>query len=236
MKLLNILKTVLYKNTPLVSIDSSEADIHLNQSNMLNIIEDKFGHGNSYISKESKLNHKKPVPWFTYPAIEFLESLDISKLKVFEYGSGIGTRYWQLESKKVVSVESSKEWFKKNIKTKSKILYKPEKMEYIDSICTERDIFDIVVVDGEYRYECAKAAIKKISKKGIIILDNSEWYPKTSKLLRDKGYKQIDFSGFGPVVYFTWKTSFFFKSLELLEYKKLNYLPIGSYKHTVNPE
>lgn len=30
-----------------------------------------------------------PIPWYTYPAIEFLNSLDFSNKSVFEYGGGI---------------------------------------------------------------------------------------------------------------------------------------------------
>ena len=30
----------------------------------------------------------RPIPWYTYPAIEYLASLDLSGMKVLEYGSG----------------------------------------------------------------------------------------------------------------------------------------------------
>lgn len=216
---------------------SDDADIQKNVENMLDIIENRLGHGKSYLSKTAKLSNGMAVPWFTYPAIEFLNSLDISKMNIFEYGSGVGTQYWRKQSKKVISVESNKEWFNKN-KTSGKniVLYRNDKNEYVNSINQAKILFDVVVVDGEYRYECTKAAVKRIKKSGIIILDNSEWYPKTSKLLRSLGFKQIDFSGFGPVVYFTWKTSFFLKSLDGLKYRDKNYIPVGSFKHTVNPE
>lgn len=31
------------------------------------------------------------VPWYTYPAIEYLSHLDLSGFRVFEYGSGNST-------------------------------------------------------------------------------------------------------------------------------------------------
>jgi len=52
-----------------------------------------------------------PIPWFTYPAIEYLNNLDLSDLKVFEYGSGFSTLYWSKRCKYVVSVEHDEEWF-----------------------------------------------------------------------------------------------------------------------------
>lgn len=35
-----------------------------------------------------------PIPWYTYPAIEFLNSLDFSSKNVFEYGTGNSTLWW----------------------------------------------------------------------------------------------------------------------------------------------
>lgn len=34
------------------------------------------------------------IPWFTYPAIEYLSHLDLSGCSVFEYGSGFSTLFW----------------------------------------------------------------------------------------------------------------------------------------------
>jgi len=64
-----------------------------------------------------------PLPWITYPCIEYLNQFDFSNETVFEYGSG-GSTKWFLnnKSKKVISVEDDISWFnslledKKNIK------------------------------------------------------------------------------------------------------------------------
>lgn len=219
---------------------AEDEDIKKNQSDLLSIIEDGFSHKDSYINKQARIKNGKEVPWFTYPAIEFLESLDLKNLDVFEYGSGIGTIYWLKNTKSVTSVESDPVWYKKinklvKINTKNYQL-KTSKEEYIKSVDNFNKKFDMVIVDGVYRYDCALESIKCIKNNGIIVLDNAEWYPKTTKMLRSNGFKQIDFSGFGPVVYFTWKTSFFTKSVDLLRYKKDNYLPVGGYRHNVKPE
>ncbi len=45
----------------------------------------------------------------------------------------------------------------------------------------------------------------------MIILDNSDWYKNTAKLLRDKlDLIEVDFHGFGPINNYTWTTSIFF--------------------------
>jgi hypothetical protein len=53
------------------------------------------------------------VPWFTYPAIEFLKSVVDRERKVFEYGCGYSTIFFNGRCQKTVSVEHSAAWFKK---------------------------------------------------------------------------------------------------------------------------
>jgi hypothetical protein len=54
-----------------------------------------------------------PIPWYTYPATEYLSHLDFSRLTVFEYGSGNSTLWWAKRAKSVFSVEDDKDWFEK---------------------------------------------------------------------------------------------------------------------------
>jgi len=52
-----------------------------------------------------------PIPWYTYPATEFLASIDLSNFQVLEYGSGNSTLWWQQRAKRVISVEGDKIWY-----------------------------------------------------------------------------------------------------------------------------
>ena len=100
---------------------------------------------------------------------------------------------------------------------------------YADSISSKQVKFDIIVIDGAVRYPCVETSLDKINEDGIIILDNSEWYPNASSHLRKNGYIQIEFSGFGPINAFTSCTSIFFKNTKILS-KRLNHKdwsPIG---------
>lgn len=51
------------------------------------------------------------LPWFTYPAIIFLENVIQKHWKVFEYGSGYSTVFWNRKCEKTVSVEHDEYWF-----------------------------------------------------------------------------------------------------------------------------
>jgi hypothetical protein len=53
----------------------------------------------------------EPLPWFSYPAILFLESVIQNQWKVFEYGTGYSTVFWNRKCAKTVSIEHSEYWF-----------------------------------------------------------------------------------------------------------------------------
>jgi hypothetical protein len=54
-----------------------------------------------------------PIPWYTYPAIEYLSQYDYSELKIFEFGCGYSSAFWAERAKKVVSIEDKTDWFEK---------------------------------------------------------------------------------------------------------------------------
>lgn len=156
-----------------------------------------------------------PIPWYTYPAIEFFSHLDFSQASVFEYGSGNSSRWWSQRCKALVSVESDRGWFD-TISAANKaanfnyLFAGPE--QYPQQIQSFAEPFDIVIVDGISRADCAKYAVEHIVKHGgrWLILDNSNWYPKLMrKLAQQLRWLQVDFHGFGPINRYTWTTSVF---------------------------
>ena len=86
-----------------------------------------------------------------------------------------------------------------------------EKQKYIEAIRGYSTKFDVIIIDGSHRYECAREAIDQLRDNGFIILDNSDWKEKTSKFLRESDLIEVDMAGFGPINGYTWTTSFYFK-------------------------
>ena len=155
-----------------------------------------------------------PIPWYTYPAIEYIRQLDFSDKIIFEYGSGNSTRFWAGRCKKIVSIEHNKEWYNKiknGLPGHVEYHLLEEAQEYIKSINNYSNKFDVIVIDGMHRYKCAIEALGKLRDNGFIILDNSDWYEKTSKLLRDSDLIEVDMSGFAPINGHTHTTSFYFR-------------------------
>lgn len=191
---------------------------------LLKILLIDYGHAKSSSSWKSIDQSGNPIPWFTYPFIDYLKKQNLKPLSVFEYGSGYSTHFWSTHAKFVYSVEHSQEWAKKTFlllknvpKSKYKLFIENSKKSYVNKISfSNQRKYDIVVVDGEYRKECAKIAIKYISKKGVIILDNSDWYPGICAMLKANKFKQISFRGFTPINHYISETSLFIKNASWL--------------------
>jgi len=181
---------------------------------VLNYIEDTLGGYESYKCKLPVDRYKHPLPWYTYPAIEYLQQYDFSRCDVFEFGSGNSSKFWSAHAHTVTSVESDPRWYERGIQELSSnqtLLLRTEKEEYVNAIHHDNKTYDVIVIDGRYRYNCAVEALKRIKNGGIIILDNSDWFPNTAKLLKNSGFIQVDFIGAGPINSYAWCTTIFFK-------------------------
>lgn len=165
----------------------------------------------------------EPIPWYTYPATEYLSHLDFSELNVLEYGSGNSTLWWSKRVKKVTAIEDDESWFikiKKSLQADGvEYILKPEKKDYVESGTA---IHDILIIDGQFRRECAEHAVKVGGSSVMIIFDNSDWYPATMKFLQSSlDWFQVDFHGFGPINNYTWTTSVFINPTRINELKRL---------------
>ena len=161
-----------------------------------------------------------PIPWYTYPAIEYISQFDYSAKKVFEFGTGNSSMYWAKRAKKVISIEDKPEWYEKFAAEFAapnwQMRYCDEKQGYEDTILADGEKYDVIIIDGKRRAECAANAVKALATGGMIILDDSDRvntsleYVNAIKILRTAGLLQIDFYGFCPMNNYTKATSLFF--------------------------
>ncbi|UGS35129.1 class I SAM-dependent methyltransferase [Capillimicrobium parvum] len=156
--------------------------------------------------------HTGPQPWFTFPTIDYLRQLDFSDRRVFEYGSGSSTSFWSGLARDVVSVEHDRNWHEQiaSLDLPNVDIILATGREYVEAIA-DRGIFDVIVVDGRLRYDSTLAALPHLSPDGLLILDNSERYPRITEMLRDQDLLQVDLVGPGPYNQVAWCTSLFFR-------------------------
>lgn len=179
------------------------------------IIANLFGWKRSFNEGRPLDGQGKPIPWYTYSAIEFIRSLQLDECRVFEYGSGHSSLFWAQHARQVIAVENDAVWaeeIRAKFVSNLTVITSAEKDEYIKAPLTVGGGFDVVVIDGRYRKECAAIAADLVTDQGMIIFDNADWYPDACSLIRSKGWFQIDFSGLGPINPYAWTTSVFVKS------------------------
>jgi hypothetical protein len=160
-----------------------------------------------------------PIPWFTYPMNDFIEARLMKDMDVFEYGSGNSTLYFAKKVCHIVSVEHEESWYKL-IKSRlpenaTYLFCEPDdSRKYPETILKTDKYFDIVIIDGRQRVECAKAAIIKLKPNGVIIWDNSlrNKYAEGMSFLANRGFKRIDFMGLNPIGICKTVTSIFYKN------------------------
>lgn len=147
-----------------------------------------------------------PLPWMNYSAIAFLDGRLNKSMSLFEYGSGYSTLYWANKVGSVTSVEYNESWYEEIKKSKPgnvQLIY--QEIEPNGKYCRTINNYaggeyDIVVVDGRKRVECAQMALSKISPSGVIILDDAhrEEYQEIFARLKSEGFSSIVFEGLKP--------------------------------------
>lgn len=193
------------------------------------ILSSGYGHYKTIKNWKCIDSNDNAIPWYTYPAIEYLNNLDFSEKIIFEYGSGYSSIYWSKKSKSVVSVEHDREWIEKlksSYSSNQTIIVKNDDPEYEKAIVETGKKFDVIIIDGLRRVECSRV-VKDYLNDGsgegfMIILDNSDWYKETSRYLREElDLIEIDFHGFGPINATTSTTSIFLS-------RNFNFKPINN--------
>ncbi|MEO8165114.1 MAG: SAM-dependent methyltransferase [Betaproteobacteria bacterium] len=152
------------------------------------------------------------VPWYTYPAVEYLVQFDWSDSAIFEYGAGASSLFWAARARSVTSVDRDADWIRRlepQTTPNLRLLLRAARREYVNAIQESGLTFDLIVIDGHWRHDCVLASLDRLGPRGMVLLDNSDKFPLAAARLREKGLFQVDFHGFGPMNNYAWTTSLF---------------------------
>ena len=190
------------------------------------ILSKEYGHFRSAKDWQSVDKDGQPIPWYTYPMVEFLKQLDFSQKTVFEYGSGNSTLFWAERCKRVVAIEDDPAWYKlikPRLPANVEYILVDNKADYVQAIHQFDELFDIIIVDGSHRFECTKTARNRLSTTGMMILDNADWFIQTTAFLRGTNLLEIDMAGFNPINGYATTTSVFMS-------RQIDLQPVGTYQ------
>lgn len=110
---------------------------------------------------------KNPEPWFACGMVEVLETLVCPGMRIFEWGSGASTLWFCQKGAIVHSVEHNNQWYSllsSKAPPSCKLDYIVENSsDYIECLKSPGD-YNIFVIDGRRRSECALKLISYINK------------------------------------------------------------------------
>jgi hypothetical protein len=180
----------------------------------------KSGHFRSSMKMMAVSRKGETLPWYTYPAIEFLKHRDFKDKNVLEFGGGQSSLWWAARAKQVVTLEGDPEWLadlSKRIPANVDLnLITMESAEKCVAQCedtlTKKPYrkYDVIVIDGLLREGLPRVALHYVADDGIIICDNAEGYG-FQESFKDSGFHRVDFYGYAPGVVLPHSTSIFFK-------------------------
>ncbi|MCZ4242959.1 FkbM family methyltransferase [Pedobacter punctiformis] len=173
----------------------------------------------AFDKKQAVDGNGKALPWVTYSFIDFIKERINKTQHIFEYGSGSSTSFYAERAATVTSVEHDKSWFE-NVKNTSPsnaemiFCHLEKDGEYAKKATLLNKKFDIIIVDGRDRVNCCKYSVDALSANGVLVLDDSERevYHAARVLLKEKGFKEISFSGISPGLFYEKATSVFYKA------------------------
>lgn len=174
----------------------------------------------------------QPLPWLTYPLINFIEPRLNKSLSMFEYGSGNSTLWFSNRVGYIKSVEHDESWYEEirahmpanadlmleKIQTDQNystitFLSCADENSYSSSISRTGELYDVILVDGVYRSNSVVHSINSLKKEGVIILDNVDYREsfQATDYLKEAGFKRIDFWGMCPLVHHDSCTAIFYR-------------------------
>jgi hypothetical protein len=173
--------------------------------------------------------HGQAIPWFTYPAIDFLEQRIERDWTVLEWGCGNSTLWWAARARRVISIEHNADWRQfvaALAPPNATVALVQDRAEYVNlQTVPEADragTYDVIVIDGEERNPCARQADRLAKPGGMIVFDNSDRLAVRDGLafLAQRGWKRLDFFGLIPSYLYRTCTSILFRDPAILGIEK----------------
>jgi hypothetical protein len=144
-----------------------------------------------------------PVAWWTYPAIDFLESRLQGSLRILEYGCGHSTIWLSKRAREVISLENNPEWaqrIRSRLPVNAQVILTESLDAWPTSIDNDIGLFNVVVIDAGNRIACARNSCRLLSDDGVFIWDNTDGpdWPVISRMLEEQGFRSVSFRGMIP--------------------------------------
>lgn len=171
-----------------------------------------------------ELDKDEILPWLPLPLVEFLDVKLNENFNIFEFGAGLSTIWFLSKNQNVFSIDSNKEFIDSLFvgdlrKYKSNIVIEDNIEAFSDIPFDRPSKFDIIFIDAEQRFECAKNSLSRLSSNGVIILDNSDRleYKNIFDFYSKNGFREITFTGIGIINNYSWSSTVFYRDENIFQ-------------------
>src|SRR5436190_10530124 len=195
------------------------------------LFSNRTGHFPRSLRARALDRHGHPIPWYTYPAFEFLAGKDYTGKRILEFGAGHSTLWWMQRAAEVIGIEGSEAWvgiLQTRVAKNVTLHLMRSANDDLRPLLKGRQ-FDLIVIDGPDGTGCNRAQaaqyiidLNLLATGGAIIFDDSEgsfdtpgneWQRSAENInyFRKHGFQRVDFFGYAPAQ-LQWRcTSIFFK-------------------------
>lgn len=147
----------------------------------------------------------KPLAYLNYPILTLLEERLKPDFRVLEFGSGFSTAFWSPRVREVVSVEHDEQWLQRVKEMISKhsnvrILLVPLGPDYPRAGAQASGEFQLILIDGRMRVDCARQCLPHLAADGVILWDDSSRprYQDGIAELEQRGFRKLRLQGLKP--------------------------------------
>lgn len=125
-----------------------------------------------------RFGYRPAVPLYAAPARRYLQE-KLPAARVFEFSSGMSTLWYARRCRSLFAVEHDPEWFgamSQRIASFANVnLVLAESEEsYLGAIEQAGGAFDVISVDGVFRYRCFRRALEFLAPGGLLLVDDTD--------------------------------------------------------------
>ena len=141
----------------------------------------------------------------------------------------IGVNCWRVPNLDERHKDFVKKYLVYKIEWKN-VIFEDDMEKFVNTPLDQGKKFDVIVIDGAAglgaRFDCVEPSLHMIKRKGMIILDSSEWHINTARELnKQHKFIPVNFNGFMPLLNTTTSTTCYISREFYRETKKID--PIG---------
>ena len=143
---------------------------------------------------------EEAIPLLTNSFLHWFETVNWSGMNLLELGSGNSTLYFSKYFDVVSSYENDESWYNElapKLPSNVNYFYENPIRSAIEQINLEN--YDVILLDASENRAKLARIISKAAFSGLIFLDNSEWYRKSSQILSLAGFAEIPYFGIKPI-------------------------------------